>query len=162
MSQARHLLCSCPEAPLNKGRKEQAEPSNNMSKYTFLEPQSNPTRTAPRTADQHTDITRGATHLGIRNQRVLLETAVQEDYAEPDASLGLNTTGVILRVLAQHLTSCPGGGGNDLFEVCLHRREDGRLVELQFAILRARRQGTACLVLSRIGDREINEKEERL
>jgi hypothetical protein len=130
-----------------------------MSKYSFLEPQSNPTRTAPRTADQHTDITRGAMHLGIRNQRVLIETAVQDEYAEPDASLGFNAAGVILRVLARHLTSCPGGGGDDSIEACLHRREDGRLVEVQIGILRTRRQGKECLLLSRIGDREINEEQ---
>jgi hypothetical protein len=129
-----------------------------MSKYTLFESQSHPTRTAPRTAAQHNDITRGAIPLGIRNQRVLIETAVQDEYAEPDASLGLNTTGVVLRVLAQHLTSCPGGGGNDSIEVCLHRREDGVLVEVLLSLSRYRRQREEVLSLRKISDRPVDQR----
>lgn len=104
-----------------------------MNKSTLLEPQPRPANHSLRPAVHHTDITRGAVHVGIRNQRVLIESAVQDEYAEPDLALGCNVVGVILRVLAQHLAACPGGGGNDSIEVCLHRREDGRLVEVQIA-----------------------------
>ncbi len=99
------------------------------------------------------DFSRGAADLDLRRQRVLLDTALLDDYAEPDRGLGLNTGGVILRVLAQHLASCPGGGGDDSIIVCLHRREDGQRVEVQLAVKRSRRQGQECLLLSRLGER---------
>jgi hypothetical protein len=99
------------------------------------------------------DFSRGATELGFRRQRVLLETDLLDNYAEPDGGLGLNTGGVILRVLAQHVAACPGGGGDDSIGVCLHRREDGHRVEVQLAVKRSRRQGQECLLLSWIGER---------
>jgi hypothetical protein len=132
-----------------------------MNKSTLLESQPHPANSSLRPAVQHTDITRGARHLGIRHQRVLVVTTVQDDYAEPDVSLGFNAVGVILRVLAQHLAACPGGGGNDSIEVRLHRREDGRLVEVQIAILRSRRQGQECLLLSRLSDRPVDHEDDQ-
>ncbi len=98
------------------------------------------------------DFSRGAAELGLRRQRVLLESAMLDDYAEPDTSLGLNTGGLILRVLAQHLAACPGGGGDDSIEICLQRRDDGQPVEVQLSVKRSRRQGQEYLVLSRLGE----------
>lgn len=103
-----------------------------------------------------TDLSRGAARFGIRNQKVLLETSVLDDYSECDSSLGHNTAGVILTVLSQHIAVAPGGGRDETLMVALHRRDDGQQVEVELSLTRTRRQGQECLQLTLLGDREVN------
>jgi hypothetical protein len=102
-----------------------------------------------------TDLTRGAVRFGIRNQKVLLDSSVLEDYSEADPNLGLNATGMVLTVLGQHVALSPGGGRDETIMVALHRRDDGRQVEVELSLSRTRRQGQECLQLTHLGDREV-------
>ena len=103
----------------------------------------------------HTDISRGAGQFGIRNQKVMLATEVLDDYREIDCSLGYNTAGMILSVLARHIAAAPGGGRDDSFAVCLHRQEDHHDVEVHLTVSRSRRAGQECLIVYKLADREI-------
>lgn len=120
----------------------------------ILEQPTSRARTAP--SIPVTDLSRGAGRYGLRHQKVLVESSVLEDYAETDPSLGLNTAGVVLTVLGQHMALSPGGGRDESILVALHRREDGQQVEVELSLSRTRRQGQECLQLTLLGDREVD------
>jgi hypothetical protein len=102
---------------------------------------------------KYSDLTRGAALNGIR-ATVLLETRVLAEFAELDPALGHNTAGVIFSVLLSHLAG-GNGGGDDRLTICLTRRSDGQLVEVDLMLLRRRQQGGQRFYL-RIADvREI-------
>jgi hypothetical protein len=100
------------------------------------------------------DISRGATEFGLRAQ-VLLEEEMRDAYAEMDPALGQNVIGSVLAVLACHLAMGEGGRSEDRISVCLLRRSDDRLVEVDLAIHRHRRAGRECLSLRGVAEREI-------
>jgi hypothetical protein len=100
------------------------------------------------------DISRGAYLFGICPQ-VYLNLQLVTDYAELDPNLGQNAVGVILSVLSHHLATGRAGLGDDAITVCLQRREDGQLVEVDLAVRRRRNQGRECLIVSRAGERNM-------
>ncbi len=101
-----------------------------------------------------TDISRGACLFGIC-PRVYLNLQLVDDYAELDPSLGQNVVGVVLSVLSHHLATRRAGLGDDAITVCLQRREDGQLVEVDLAVRRRRKQGRECLMVSRTTERTM-------
>lgn len=100
------------------------------------------------------DYSRGAAAFGIRKHPVWMDADLVMDYGEPDPTLGRNVGGVILSVLARHLDAESGLDG-DIITVCLLRREDAKIVEVDLQITRNRHQGTARLLLSKVEEREI-------
>ncbi len=103
------------------------------------------------------DISRGATQFGIRS-RVLLQEELRDAYAEIDPTLGQNVIGIVLTVLACHLAMGQGGLSDDQITVCLIRREDDRLVEVDLGIHRHRQTGRECLSLRQLAEREVAER----
>jgi len=101
------------------------------------------------------DYSRGAVEVGIRRQMVWLDAGVVEDYAEMDPTLGRNVGGVVLSVLARHLSTEPDGGNGNIVTVGLFRREDGKLVDVDLQITRGRHQGTSRLLLTKVDAREV-------
>ena len=89
------------------------------------------------------------------SEPVHLQDSVLEDYTESDPTLGHNVTGIVLRVLSQHISAAPGGGADELLAVALCRREDGVEIDLLLTLSRTRRAGQSCLVLVRAGEREV-------
>ncbi len=126
--------------PMNTTTLEQDQPRTTSSRRPVI-PQIN--------------ISRGAAHHRLADQRVYLAKEVIEDYREMDPNLGYNTIGVILSVLRRHLAAMPAVERQDTFSVGLCRRQDDRGVEVVLSVSRSRRQGQECLVLNRLGDREI-------
>ena len=102
------------------------------------------------------NLTRGASHFGIRRYRVFVPQRVLLDYAEPDPSLGFNVAGQILRVLARHAAEHPGGGPNNIINVGARRCHDGQAVELRLKVVHLRQQGHATLLLYKLGDSETS------
>ena len=100
------------------------------------------------------DVSRGARLMRI-DDSVHIDASIADDYAEIDCSLGYNVTGIVLRVLSQHLMGAPGGGGDETLTVALRRRDDGREVELHVTLSRSRRAGKPCLTLIRAGERQM-------
>ena len=100
------------------------------------------------------DVSRGGRLQRIA-EAVYLDATIGDDYREADPTLGHNVIGIALRVLVQHLSAAPGGGGDELLTVALCRREDGREVELQLGLSRTRRAGQPCLILVRAGEHVI-------
>jgi hypothetical protein len=101
------------------------------------------------------DVTRGARLLRI-DESVFLDASIADDYAEVDRTLGHNAIGIVLRVLSQHLTGAPGGGGDETLTIALRRRGDGCEVELHLNLSRSRRAGQPCLILVRAGERQVD------
>ena len=102
-----------------------------------------------------TDVSRGAPRFNLRGPKVLIESSVLANYGEADPAMGLNATGMILTVLGQHIALAPGGGRDESLLVALHRRDDGRPVEVELSLTRSRRQGQECLQLLCLGDRVV-------
>jgi hypothetical protein len=119
-------------------------------------PPSTLTVTRPATANRSIDISRGASQLGIPS-RVFLEEEVLDAYAEIDPALGQNVIGVIFAVLSCHLALGQGSLGDDQMTVCLNRREDSRMVEVDLGIRRHRHAGRECLSLRRVAERDMGE-----
>ena len=103
----------------------------------------------------HTDLSRGASQFCIRRVAVLVETSVLDRYVEIDPVGGLNTIGVILTVLSSHLAGCPGGSAVDRITICLQRRADGRLVEVDLALRPSNSADGARLLLQFETEREF-------
>ncbi len=125
-----------------------------MNTTTLEQAQPRTTSSRPPVMPQ-TDISRGAAHHRLADQRVYLSQEVIEDYREMDPNLGYNTIGVVLSVLRRHLAALPAVERPDTVSVGLCRRQDDRDVEVVLSVSRSRRQGQECLVLCRLGDREI-------
>jgi hypothetical protein len=102
------------------------------------------------------DYSRGAAECGIRRHAVWMDADLVVNYGEPDPTLGRNVGGMILSVLARHLAADPGGIEGDIITVCLLRREDAKIVEVDLRIIRIRHHGTARLLLSKVDVREID------
>lgn len=102
------------------------------------------------------DVTRGATPFGIRSQ-VFLEEELRDAYAEIDPALGQNVIGSILAALSCYLAMGQGTLSDDQITVCLLRRADDRLVEVDLEVHRHRRAGRECLSLRQLTEREMGE-----
>lgn len=109
-----------------------------------------------------TDITRGATQFGIRRTSVFVESAVLADYHEIDPAVGLNVIGLILTVLYCRLAVAPGGGPDDPLTVCLVRRTDGRLVEVELTLRRSRGRGGDRIMLQQTAEHIVAPAAEKL
>lgn len=136
---------------LLRKNKQNTEQENNkqdiMNTQTLIENKRRPATQVPAIKIKYTDLSRGASLNGLRAS-VFLEARVLEEYAELDPTLGQNTAGVILAVLGCHLAA-GNGIGDDRLSVCLKRREDGQLVEVDLMLLRRRQAGGECLYLRR-------------
>jgi len=97
------------------------------------------------------DVSRGAVRAGI-GARVQLDATMLDDYLEPDHALGFNSTGVVLSAFSTHLKEGRFDADEPLV-VCLARREDGTLVDVEISIHRFRAAGTECFRLKKAGER---------
>jgi hypothetical protein len=104
-------------------------------------------RPAHPTATSAPDLTRGATQFGIRRASVFVETQVLADYHEIDPTVGLNVIG--LSLTGRRLVLAPGGGPLEPLTVCLLRRSDGRLVEVELTFHYARGRAGESITLRR-------------
>jgi len=102
------------------------------------------------------NLARGARLFGIHPQEVCVDSEVLDDYAEPDATLGQNIAGVILSVLACHIAVNPGGFRGRPILVCLLRREDARLVEVELQVHRLCHRQDESLQLRQTGERILD------
>ena len=103
------------------------------------------------------DLTRGARNFGIRSGAVLLDSEVLCDYAELDPALGHNVAGLVLCVLGCHmLDKLEKGAAKDLIAVCLCRRQDARVLEVDFQINHVLVNGYESLVLCKAGERDLD------
>jgi hypothetical protein len=119
-----------------------------------LKPKRNP---RPSIAVDTVDLTRGARNFGIRSGAVFLDPEVLCDYAELDTALGHNVAGLVLCELGCHMLTKPRGSvSKDLITVCLCRREDDHVVEVDFHINRVFRQGNESLYLRKAGERILD------
>lgn len=110
----------------------------------------------PTTASRNINISRGASQIGIQSN-VFLEEEVLDAYGEIDPALGQNVIGCVLAVLGCHLALGNGNLGDDRMTVCLIRRQDDRMVEVDLEIRRHRQDGRECLSLRRLAEREMDE-----
>lgn len=110
----------------------------------------------PTPVTRNTNISRGASQLGIQSN-VFLEEEVLNAYGEIDPALGQNVIGCVLAVLACHLALGKGNLADDLMTVCLIRRQDDRMVEVDLGIRRHRHAGRECLSLRRVAERAMDE-----
>ena len=100
------------------------------------------------------DLSRGARQFGLRSL-VFLDAAVRTDYAELDPALGHNVAGIVLAVLAFH-EALPGlGRDEERITVCLVRRRDEQLVEVDLVLQRRRQRGGEAIELRRVAEREL-------
>jgi hypothetical protein len=120
-----------------------------MSTPITLVPPPRPARPTVTPPTDTTDITRGATQFGIRRASVFVETQVLADYQEIDPAVGLNVIGIILTVLYCRLAMPPGAGPGEPLIVCLLRRTDGRLVEVELTLHHSRGPGGETITLQR-------------
>ena len=102
------------------------------------------------------DLSRGARHLGLRPNVIRIESEVLDDYAELDNSIGQNTAGTILSVLGCELAVSPGGVARKTITVCLVRREDATVVELDLHVNRVCHHGNESLYLHKAGERVLD------
>jgi hypothetical protein len=107
------------------------------------------------------DLRLGASQLGIR-MPVLIESRILERYAEIEFSLGLNVAGVILWALACHLAGGKATGPQEILTVCLLRRGDVRLVEVDLQIGSTRFAQRTWLFLQLAAEREAPRSESPL
>jgi hypothetical protein len=114
-----------------------------------------PVRPSRPAAPPRTDITRGATQFGIRRASVFVETQVLADYHEIDPTVGLNVIGIILTVLYCRLAMAPGGGPAAPLTVCLRRRPDGRLVEVELTLHHSRGRAGESITLRRAAEQVV-------
>jgi len=121
-----------------------------------------PVRPAQPTATPSTDITRGAAQFGIRRASVFVETQVLADYCELDPAVGLNVIGIVLTVLYCRLAMTPSGGPADPLIVCLLRRVDGRLVEVDLTLHRSRSRGGESIMLQRSAEQVMEPNRSQL
>jgi hypothetical protein len=97
------------------------------------------------------NLTRQAFHYGVR-ANVLLDQRVLDDFCELDASLGDDTAGVILALLAFEAAAQATGDGR--LSVCLRRR-DGQAVEVDLMVSPRQLPGGNCLYLQWTGTRDL-------
>jgi hypothetical protein len=100
-----------------------------------------------------TDLTTGAAQFSIPLP-VVVEPGLLENYAPADPTVGYNTAGVLLSLLSYRLAATRPGKQRELITVCLARRQDDRLVELDVEVLPARRKDGCCLYLRAIKEQE--------
>ena len=100
------------------------------------------------------DLSRGARQFGLRSL-VFLDAAVRTDYAELDLALGHNVAGIVLAVLAFHETLSGLGRDEERITVCLVRRRDEQLVEVDLVLQRRRQRGGEAIELRRVAEREL-------
>jgi hypothetical protein len=84
---------------------------------------------------------------------VLLERRVLKDFREIDPDLGDDTAGVILSLLAFDLATKPAGDGR--LPVCLVRRSDEKIVEVELMVLRRQKSHGEHLYLRLAGVHEL-------
>lgn len=109
-------------------------------------------RSTPPATFPTTDITRGAVQFGVRRTSVLVESALLTEYGEIDPAVGLNVIGIILTVLYCRLATAPGGGSPEPLIVCLQRRTDGRLAEVELTLHHSRGRGGDKITLQRTAE----------
>ncbi len=102
---------------------------------------------------RYRNLTRKPWFCGMRAQ-VLLEQRVLADFHEFDSDLGDDTAGVILSLLAYDLITKPAGDGR--LTVCLVRRQDESLVEVDLMVLRRHKPHGECIYLRLAGVRELS------
>ena len=103
------------------------------------------------------DLARGAQHYGLRPDPLYVESDVLDNYAEVDVARGENVVGAILAVLAGRPAVGPGPGPAGLITVCLRRRDDGRLVEVDFHLDSIHHLGREHLVLRQAGELDLED-----
>lgn len=113
-----------------------------------------PNANTPSPSPNPLNITRGARQFGVLCAEVFIDSELLDDYAAPDAHLGLNAAGVILSVLSSHLAVHPSGAPHEPIHVCLLRRQDGRLVQLALELYRPWGQ-EPCFQLRKARERNI-------
>jgi hypothetical protein len=114
------------------------------------------TTARPVAADRKVDVSRGASQFDIRAQ-VFIEKELLDCYGEIDPALGKNVIGIILSVLSCHLGMGHGSLGDDQITVCLTRREDDCMVEVDLGIRRHRHEGRECMSLRKLAERGNSE-----
>jgi hypothetical protein len=125
----------------------------------ILEPTSNTTLLPPRShspapePSDYVNVSPQASAYGIP-LAVLLDQRILTEYRELEPSLGDDTTGVILSVLAFHLLTRTIGNSGRL-PVYLLRREDQQLVELDLRLTGQKRDSGQRLYLRLAGVREL-------
>jgi len=102
---------------------------------------------------RYRNLTRDTWFYGMRAE-VLLERRVLADFHELDSDLGDDTAGVILSLLAYDLLTKPAGDGR--LTVCLVRRHDESLVEVDLMVLRRHKPHGECIYLRLAGVREFS------
>jgi len=112
-----------------------------------------PSITEPPPETVYTNLSHLAATYGI-HASVHLEQRVLAEFSELDPMFGDDTAGLILAVLAFHLhTGTIGNAGR--LPVCLLRREDQQLVEVDLLVLCHERETGAHIYLRTVGIREI-------
>jgi len=112
-----------------------------------------PSITEPPPETVYTNLSHLAATYGI-HASVHLEQRVLAEFSEMDPMFGDDTAGLILAVLAFHLhTGTIGNAGR--LPVCLLRREDQQLVEVDLLVLCHERETGAHIYLRTVGIREI-------
>jgi hypothetical protein len=123
--------------------------TENLSPASTFEPETGPSR-------KNIDLTRGARDLGLQPHGVFLELEVLDDHGVVINSLGQNAAGTILAVLGCQLAMGPGGVPDETISVCLIRRDDGQMMDVDLSVKRIRQNGAECLFLRKTGERAIN------
>jgi hypothetical protein len=83
----------------------------------------------------------------------MLEQCVLDDFCELETSLGDDTAGVILALLAFETTA--EATGDSRLSVCLRRRSDGQAVEVDLMVFPRQMLGGKCLYLQLAGNRDL-------
>jgi len=97
-------------------------------------PESAPSATAADLAPEPlTDLATGAAQFGIRVP-VAVPRRLLEDYTPIDPTVGFNTAGILLSLLAFRLAATRPGHAPGLITACLARRDNGRPVELDLEV----------------------------
>lgn len=102
------------------------------------------------------DVSFGVKHYDL-GPHVYLDERVLKDYMELDSRLGQNVAGVVLSALSCHLAAgrvAPDGGR---IVVCLARRNDNRMVEVNLAVRRRGQSGREAFDLCWLAEREFGE-----
>lgn len=101
----------------------------------------------------YVNVSRAAIAFGIR-AAVLLDQRLVTEFSELDVSLGEDTTGVILSLLAYHLQTGHIGDAGRL-PVCLMRNDDRQWVEVDLLVIRHDRDSGQRFYLRIAGVREL-------
>jgi hypothetical protein len=104
------------------------------------------------------DASHGSGSFGIRAQ-VKLQNRVLEKYQEVDPALGYDTLETVLSILSYH-ESIGDLLRDGRMTVCLARRDDGRVVEVDLGVQHDCGSEQDCYYLRFAGERELGSDEE--